>query len=149
MIYGLDIHDKKAFEEDRIKIFQGSQDDEVLLRRIVGLSGGFDIVIDDGSHINTHVIKSFEILFPLLRDKGIYVVEDTQTSYLPAFGGSSQTLDASETTMGYFKRLVDGLNYEECTHPGYQPSYFDQHIVGIHFYHNLIVVLKGSNTKVA
>lgn len=37
----------------------------------------FDLILDDGSHINEHVIKSFELLFPLLTDGGIYIVEDT------------------------------------------------------------------------
>ncbi len=37
----------------------------------------FDIIIDDGSHMNRDVIKSFELLFPLLNDNGIYIVEDT------------------------------------------------------------------------
>lgn len=39
--------------------------------------GPFDIILDDGSHNNSHVIQSFEILFPLLKDEGLYVVEDT------------------------------------------------------------------------
>ena len=73
-IYGIDIVDKKHVEEDRIKVFQGSQDDESFLRKVIDETGGFDIIIDDGSHVNEHVIKSFNVLFPALRDSGIYVV---------------------------------------------------------------------------
>ena len=50
---------------------------------------GQDIIIDDGSHLNRHVVKSFQVLFPLLADDGIYVAEDTQTAYWPGEGGSS------------------------------------------------------------
>ena len=39
--------------------------------------GIFDIILDDGLHINRDVIKSFEVLFPLLNDNGIYIIEDT------------------------------------------------------------------------
>jgi 23S rRNA U2552 (ribose-2'-O)-methylase RlmE/FtsJ len=38
----------------------------------------FDIIIDDGSHQLAHQLKSFEILFPRLREGGLYVIEDIQ-----------------------------------------------------------------------
>jgi hypothetical protein len=165
MIYGIDIVDKRAFEEDRIKIFQGSQDDEGFLRKVIAETGELDIILDDGSHINEHVIKTFKILFPALKDDGIYIVEDTHTSYWPSlvgerwskFGngnvylsslakvGGSLDLTDPKTSMNFFKRLIDGLNYEEFLFPGYAPSYFDQHIVSMHFYHNLVVMIKGNN----
>ena len=39
--------------------------------------GSYDVIIDDGSHTNKDVINSFENLFPLLRDNGLYIVEDS------------------------------------------------------------------------
>jgi 23S rRNA U2552 (ribose-2'-O)-methylase RlmE/FtsJ len=35
-----------------------------------------DVVIDDGSHILEHQLKSFDILFPKLNPNGIYIIED-------------------------------------------------------------------------
>src|SRR5262249_46663947 len=64
-IYSVDIHDKSEVEEHRIKIFRGSQNDQEFLRSVVAEMGSLDIVIDDGSHINEHVINSFRTLFPL------------------------------------------------------------------------------------
>lgn len=145
-IYGIDCYDKQALEESRLRIVQGRQEDPEFLRQVAKDIGRLDIVIDDGSHSNAHVITAFETLFPLLADGGIYVVEDAQTSYWPGFGGSSEALSDPTTTMGYFKRLIDGLNHSELLKPGYQPSYFDQHITAIHFYHNLIFIFKGDNT---
>lgn len=54
-------------------------DDEApgLLAVARNVSGSLDVVIDDGSHRVDHQIASFEVLFPLLSDHGIYVVEDT------------------------------------------------------------------------
>lgn len=167
MIYGIDIIDKSALEEDRIKIFQGSQDDEEFLKKVLAETDELDIIIDDGSHINEHVIKSFKTLFPALKHDGIYVVEDTHTSYWPSlvgerwsnFGkksvyleslkkvGGSLDLNDPKTTMNFFKRLVDGLNHEEFLHPGYTASYFDKNIVAMHFYHNLVIVYKGYNEE--
>lgn len=147
-IYSIDIYDKKALEEKRIKIFQGSQDDPTFLKEVVNLmQGGVDIIIDDGSHINESIIKSFEILFPLLNENGVYVAEDLQTSYWPGFGGDSEDLINSNTAMNYFKKLADSLNYKELIKPGYVPTYFDKNITSIHFYHNIVFIFKGANTE--
>jgi hypothetical protein len=144
-IYSLDIYDKTRIQEPRIKIFQGSQNDPDFLHKIVAQMGGLDIVIDDGSHINEHVITSFRKLFPLLCEGGIYVIEDTQTSYWPKWGGDSYDLNNPNTTMNLLKTLTDGLNYQEIAKKNYQPSYFDQNIVSIHFYHNIVFIHKGRN----
>ena len=97
-IYGIDIYDKSPHNENRIQTFKGSQIDENFLTEVVNSIGQIDIIIDDGSHINDHVIKTFCLLFPSLKDGGIYVIEDTQTSYWPSYGGSSDNLNASDTT---------------------------------------------------
>lgn len=145
-IFGIDIHDKRAVQEDRVRIFQGSQDDPVFLAAVVQETGPLDIVIDDGSHRNDHVIASFEALFPHLREGGIYAVEDTQTSYWPAYGGSLDP-DAPHTTMGLFKRLADGLNHAELIRPGYAPGFFDLNVASVHFYHNMVFVYRGRNDE--
>lgn len=147
-IVSLDYFDKSPLQEDRIRIYQGSQDDTALLQRISDENGGFDIIIDDGSHCNEHVIASFKILFPLLKMGGIYAIEDLQTSYWkPTFGGSSTELSSQTTSMGYLKSLVDGLNHAEFDIPNYKPTYFDKHITSIQFYHNLAFVYKGENDE--
>lgn len=151
-IYGLDIYDKSYHDEDRIKTYVGSQTDEALLRRIVGEAGGFDIIIDDGSHLNEHIITTFKILFPLLNNDGIYAIEDLQTSYWErdAFGndwGGSRDLQAPYTSINFLKTLIDCLNYEEFMIADYAPTYFDRHIKGVAFYHNLAFIVKGLNEE--
>ncbi len=146
-IYSLDIYNKTFVEENRIKIFQGSQIDEILLNNITTQIGELDIIIDDGSHINEHVIKTFQILFPKLKNGGIYVIEDCQTSYWPDYGGNSENLNNANTIMNYFKNLTDSINYEELLISNYNPSYFDKHIISIQFFHNLIFVFKGLNNE--
>ena len=109
-IVGLDICDKTHFSEDRIDVRRGDQTDAEALRSLSSEYGGFDIVIDDGSHLNEHVIKTFGVLFPLLRPNGIYAIEDTQTSYWPTWGGG---IDNPRSLMTFFKGLADGLNHVE------------------------------------
>jgi hypothetical protein len=36
------------------------------------MGGGFDVIIDDGSHLNEHVVETFKILFSKLNDGGIF-----------------------------------------------------------------------------
>jgi demethylmacrocin O-methyltransferase len=147
LIYSIDIHDKSPLEEKRIKIFQGSQADEAFLRKVSDEAGPFDIIIDDGSHVAGHMLCSFKTLFPLLKDGGIYVLEDMQSFYWPDWGGNSESLDDPTTPMNFFKKLTDGLNYQEFLTPNYVPSYLDKNIIGVHFYHNLIMIYKGSNNE--
>lgn len=146
-IFSIDIYDKSPQEQNRIKIFMGSQVDVDFLNNVTQQTGDFDLIIDDGSHQNNHVIETFKILFPKLKDGGIYVIEDTQTSYWEGFGGDSIDLNNNKTTMNYFKSLTDSLNSQEFVRMNYQPSYYDKKIISMHFYHNLIFIYKGDNDE--
>jgi hypothetical protein len=63
-IVGIDLYDKTHLREPRIDIRQCDQTDSEALLRLSSEYGGFDIIVDDGSHLNEHVIKTFQILFP-------------------------------------------------------------------------------------
>lgn len=145
-IYAIDIHDKSLLEENRIKIFQGSQADTQFLGRICEDIGEIDIIIDDGSHMNEDIITSFEYLFPKLKKGGVYVVEDLQCAYWPWYGGDSDNMENPVTAVNYFKNLIHGINYVEFLKSGYEPNYFDENITSIHFYHNILFIYKGDNT---
>jgi hypothetical protein len=110
--------------------------------------GPLDLIVDDGSHVNGDQITTFKTLFPHLNPGGYYVIEDLQTSYWPGFGGNSEDLRTSDTTVGYLKSLVDGLNHEELVGSEKAiPSYTDRHITAISFYHALAIVEKGMNAE--
>jgi len=143
-IHGIDLHDKRAFEEPRIHIFQGDQSNPAFLLDTYRKIGSLDIVIDDGSHINHHVVTSFRVLFPLLNVPGLYAIEDTQTSYWREFGGDAN-LDNPATTMNYFKGLADRINTLEIPRTNYVPDEIDSTLVALHFYRNLIFMEKGDN----
>ena len=146
-IFGIDIEDKSYHDERRIKTFKCSQVDNDSLEIVLQEIGNIDIVIDDGSHINDHIIHTFKFLFPKLSKNGIYIIEDLQTSYWSSFGGSSDNLNRSDTAMGFLKQLTDGLNYSEYKLENYEPTYFDKHIVAMHFYHNIVFIQKGLNDE--
>jgi hypothetical protein len=146
-ICGIDIVDKTGHNGHRIETYRGDQSDAVFLRHVIDEIGSPDIIIDDGSHVCSHVRKTFEILFPLLAENGTYVIEDTQTSYWREFGGDSYDLHSGHTSMCMLKGLADGLNHAEYRRPGYVPTYFDKHVVSVHFYHNIVFIEKGPNEE--
>lgn len=144
-IHALDIYDKSPHQGGRIRIYQGSQADRNCLEGIHRETGDFDLIVDDGSHMNEHIVSSFEILFPLLTAGGVYVVEDIQTAYWPSYGGQAVP-GAEGTAISFFRKLADGLNHAEYLVPGYEPTYYDRNILSLHFYHNMVVIHKGANT---
>tara|TARA_B100000795_G_scaffold269554_1_gene259302 strand:+ start:2796 stop:3602 length:807 start_codon:yes stop_codon:yes gene_type:complete len=136
---------KNRLNKKNIKIYCGSQIDEVFINNLILKYGKFDIIIDDGSHFPKHVIKTFNLLFLSLKSNGIYFVEDTHTSYNHYFGGNAFDLKFSNTHVNYFKSLTDSLNYQEIANPFYRKKKYDGLIKNISFYHNMIVLKKGIN----
>lgn len=103
-IVGIDL-DIREFSEPRVTTFAGSQTDTSFLHWVCDRSGPFDIVIDDGSHMNDHIAVSFRTLWPLLQPGGVYVIEDLGTSYMPEFGGGPP--GTAGTSVEMIKTLLD------------------------------------------
>ena len=81
-IYGVD----KEYENsgnDRYTIYKGDQsnvNDLNDLRKSLTDKNVF-FINDDGSHIPEHQLLTFNTLFPILKEGGIYIIEDIETSY--------------------------------------------------------------------
>ena len=103
-VTGIDIQKKVLDFGPRVAIRQGSQVDPDFLKALVAERGPFDLIVDDGSHRNEHVVETFALLFPTLKPGGIYVVEDVQTSFMPRFGGSLDL--AAPNSVGFFRDLI-------------------------------------------
>lgn len=82
-VVGVDIDPaRKVHEQDRVKVYIGSQDSLELSKQIQSdYSQGFDIIIDDASHINSLTFRSFNLYFPQVKPGGYYVIEDTHCTY--------------------------------------------------------------------
>ncbi|MEP7100660.1 MAG: class I SAM-dependent methyltransferase [Burkholderiales bacterium] len=143
-VHGLDIFDKKRHEASRIRIYQGDQGDKEALRKLAKSIGPIHIIIDDGSHMNQHVHASFEALFPLLENGGVYVIEDMQTAYLKSMGGSSTDLSMPGTSMNLVKGLCDELNSMYIPNRAETP--LSRWIDAIHVYRNIAFIEKRDNT---
>jgi len=152
LVYGIDKFDKSPLDEQRLTTIVGDQNDAAFLTDVVERYGPFDIVVDDGSHLNSHQLASFETLFPLLRSGGWYVIEDLQTSYWPGYGGTSTGRTGPATGAGLMGGLLDGLHHRdnlpvEAGGPQLSPSYTDETVVGVHLYRGMGFVEKGLNCE--
>lgn len=85
MIAGLDIHQVPVPDDSgRIHVFQGFQQDTQVLDRIAAevAPTGFDIVVDDASHLGEYTRDAFWHLFlHHLKPGGIYVIDDWGAAY--------------------------------------------------------------------
>lgn len=143
-VYGLDVYEKRL-DVPRVRTVRGDQNDPDFMRALGAEIGPLDIVVDDGSHLQEHVLTSFHALFPHLVDGGIYVIEDLEPSYWPGWGGNPPEAAGSATGIGFLKTLIDGLNHRE--YDSGEPGYYDLNVRSLHFYHNLAFVVKGPNRE--
>src|SRR5437762_6160848 len=120
-IVGIDIKLPEQFVPgERIQVFQGSQSDKRFLSEVAMKTApeGFDIIIDDASHIGELSKTTFWHLFDRhLKPGGLYAIEDWGTGYLHDFPDGKRfdpkpsTLDPfpchSQGMVGFVKELVD------------------------------------------
>lgn len=82
-------------QDELVCYWETSQTDSLALSQIVSshFSAPLDVVIDDASHLYSPTRRAFEILFPLLRPSGLYIIEDWAAWILPAFQVGDGPLD--------------------------------------------------------
>lgn len=126
LVVGLDLNPVELPDESgRIRIYQGQQQDTSLLDRIAheNAPDGFDIIIDDCSHIGELTRTSFWHLFDHhLKPGGIYVIEDWSTGYWDSFFDGvarkyepklkfSPALFRLRSSLAHLQRRVSALNF--------------------------------------
>lgn len=111
-IVGCDIDQKcyeLQFDDSRIATVVGDANSDDCEKEILLQSPTFDVIIDDGSHKSSDIVRSFARYFPHLNDGGIYVAEDLHCSYWKYFEGG---LYDPYSSVAFFKRLADIVNFE-------------------------------------
>jgi len=145
-IVGIDIDEGcKQLEEENIHIRIGSQNDVDFLLGLTEEFGMFDIIIDDGSHVNEHQITTFNTLFKFLNFDGIYLCEDCHTSYWKSHGGGYLN---SNSFIEYSKKLVDKLNaFHSEEKDVFAPDELTRSIKWIQFFDSIVVFSKQKVKK--
>ncbi|MEL7465996.1 MAG: class I SAM-dependent methyltransferase [Pseudomonadota bacterium] len=137
-IFGIDIEPTCiAYDGNAGRVRIGSQADPEFLKSVVEEMGGVDAVLDDGSHRSEHIRASFNALYPMLADNGVYMIEDLHATYWTHYGGGYQS-DVS--FMSEVKQIIDDMHhwyhdYEQAVGPA-RNAVSSMHI------HDSIVVLE-------
>lgn len=111
-LVGCDINPDCArltYEDPRIAVVVGDANTDAVQATVLQHALAFDVIIDDGSHRSSDIVKSFARYFPTLAEGGVFVAEDLHCSYWQEFEGGLFDPFSSVT---FFKRLADILSYE-------------------------------------
>ena len=142
-IYGVDVNPRsKELEEDQIEIFIGDQEDVQFLSELKNALPRIDILLDDGGHTMSQQITTFNHLFHHIAKDGIYICEDTHTSYWPTFGGGFRK---PGTFIEYVKEKIDEINayHNKQGTDGLEITDFTRSAKSMHFYDSMVVIEKG------
>ena len=108
-IVGLDINDAKFLENDRTtthQVDQGDRNQLAELRKIYP-DESFDLIIDDGSHRADHQQTSLELLYPLLKSGGYYIIEDLNDLGILKPGSGRHSSPETIATRDFFYRYAE------------------------------------------
>jgi hypothetical protein len=157
-IVGCDINpslEKINYDDPRIHTVIGNINHPEIYQKIHTICPGFDLIVDAGSHKSVDILLSFAIYFRFLKPGGVYIVEDTYTQYDENYGGGVLN---ERSVYGFFKRLIDVLNYQFWEDSGIQittllqtylpsdklPKFIQEGwIDGIEFRNSLIIIHKA------
>jgi cephalosporin hydroxylase len=99
-IFGVDIDDKAAMSNARVKTIVGDQSKRADLQKAIDISGDdIDILIDDGGHTMEQQQVSLGFLFKFVRPGGYYILEDIHTSLPELWPGYGVEPDGQNATL--------------------------------------------------
>ena len=135
-IFGIAIDPTTKLQEGpRIEIFIGDQTDVAFLDHVTSRTGPLTVVLDDGGHRAPQQIGSLLHLWPSVQAGGLYIVEDTHTSYMERFGMGWRQ---SGSTVEFLKGVVDDVHGEWHVQPVTLPG-----VVKISFHRETCIIYKA------
>ena len=141
-IIGLDINPNcKSMEDEQIDIYIGDQSNREFWSKIKSEIPKLDILIDDGGHTMEQQIVTFEEMFPHVKDGGVYLCEDVQTSYREDFGGG---FNKPDTFINYSKSFIDHIHAWNANDENLPISQLTRSIHSVHYYNGIIAIEKRS-----
>lgn len=136
-IVGVDIQEKEDIDECRIRFLQCDQSNRDDLDRI-SLLGPYDVIIDDGSHDQEHILLTFDVLYSSLSPGGLYVIEDLQTAYEPKYNGGPVGFE--RTGQGLARALVDEVNRWHIPNADSALDESRRGVAAVHAYSNIVFI---------
>ncbi len=125
-----------------VKIVMGDQGDHAFWEEFLATQNKFDIVIDDGSHVMNHQITTLNKVFPHIKEGGVFICEDTHTSYWPQPWGG--VFRGAGTFLEHSKRVTDILNQQHFQGAPIADDvlYRYHNLYSVAFYNSMVVLEK-------
>ena len=100
---------KLTFADSRIAVIVGDATLPETQAQVLAQSASFDLIIEDGSHTSSDIIKAFARYFPALKSGGLFITEDLHCSYWQDYEGG---IFHPYSSITFFKHLADIVNHE-------------------------------------
>jgi len=157
-IYGLEIN--QEYKNNKIYVMKGNQNKISDLKKLVKITNECEVILDDGSHVPSHQLKSFNYLFEnCLKKGGVYIIEDIETSYWKREKGAklygyniNAGFNSKNNIVNIFQEIVPIVNREFLIQNAKNNLYSTKkisdycldHISSITFGMNCIIIKKMS-----
>jgi hypothetical protein len=156
-LYGIDVDpfcSTLKYDNPNIKIIIGDQGNPNFWNEFLPTIGPIDIFLDDGGHHMFQQILTFENVWPSINTNGIYMCEDTHTSYFSNFRAGYKN---QSTFVEYAKDFVDLMNMKDIgiyteqsetitrmynTRDALVNKKFAEDVSSVHFYDSMIIFEK-------
>lgn len=141
-IWGIDYDvTKRDLQIPGASIEIGDQSDRLFWRDFLTKVPKIDLFLDDGGHRMHEQIITFEMVWPHISENGVYICEDTHTSYWEEYGA----VQDATTFIEYSKRAVEVLHRNHIrgsrSHTPMIKLLKDLHSVA--FFDSMVVFRKG------
>lgn len=141
-IIGIDVDEEvKKLPLSEVEVVIGDQSDNYFWQKFLKECPSIDIFIDDGGHTMTQQIVTLLNVWPHISENGVFVCEDTHTSYWEAYGGG---LNNSNSFIEFSKNIIDIIHAEHINMRPPEALYNIFHnLKSISFYDSQVVLHKG------
>lgn len=145
-IHGIDIDPSCALHDysshSNIHVHLGDQGNSAFWEKLLEKTiPEIDAFIDDGGHYMDQQITTIENVWPKIRPGGVYICEDTHTSYYTHNGGGYLW---KRSFVEYIKNRIDDIHKHHISDSDYHgPGIFDD-LYSLHVYNSIIVLEKNS-----
>lgn len=158
-LYGIDVDIHCAnlkYDNPNVNIIIGDQESSVFWDKILPSIGPIDVFIDDGGHTMRQQIVTFEKVWSQIKRNGVFICEDTHTSYFNDYWGGGYKKQS--TFLEYTKDFVDILHLKKTDqyihllgqdvsniikeNKNLSSKEFAHDLSSIHFYDSMVVIEK-------
>jgi hypothetical protein len=139
-------HDRPPYRSDT-KLVIGDQGSIPFWDNFLQETPKIDVFIDDGGHTMEQQMITLEKVFPHIANGGVFICEDTHTSYYPWMNAG---LRHPNSFIEYSKRLIDVIHYDHLQDKSMitdEVLQIYKGLVSVAFYDSMVVFLKDEKKE--